>query len=284
MAITKGEAMRDISVQYQHIVEDQMELVCRYLPDCTLTFVNQTYCRYHEKSREELIGKSFLPSVRPDDRKVVLEYIESASPENPISTEIQQITKSSGEIFWVEWRRRALFDDSGNLQEVQSVGRDVTEYKETAEALKASEEDLRKKNIELERKNNALTEVLAHIEHQKLQIKNDVDSNVNELLIPLIDQLISKGSKIDKTYLNLARRSLEDLTSSFGRKITLKDYKLTPREVQICNLIKRGLSSKEIAGFLNISIFTIGRHRHNIRKKLKITNKKDNFKTFLQGL
>ena len=276
--------MRNNYVRYQHVVEDQMELVCRYLPDCTLTFVNQTYCRYHEKNRKDLIGKSFLPSVRPNDRRVVLEFIDSASPKNPISTEIQQITKSSGEIFWVEWRRRALFDDSGNLQEIQSVGRDVTEYKETAEALKESEEDLRRKNIELERKNTALTEVLEHIEHQKLQIKDDVIANVNELLIPVLDQLASKGSRIDKIYLNLIKRSLEDLTSSFGRKITLKNFKLTPREVQICNMIKRGLSSKEIAGFLNISIFTVGRHRHNIRKKMKITNKKDNFNTFLQGL
>ena len=276
--------MLDTSVQYRHIVEDQMELVCRYLPDCTLTFTNKAYCRYHEKSREELFGKSFLPSVRPDDRQVVLEFIKSANPENPISTEIQQITKSSGEVFWVEWRRRALFDDSGNLQEIQSVGRDVTEYKKTAEALRTSEEDLRRKNIELERKNNALTEVLEHIEHQKLQIKDGVIANVNELLIPVLDQLISKGSKIDKTYLNLIKRSLEDLTSSFGRKITQKSLKLTPREVQICNMVKRGLSSKEIAGLLNISFFTVGRHRHNIRKKMKITNNNANLNTFLQAL
>lgn len=276
--------MRDNSVQYQHVVEDQMELVCRYLPDCTLTFANQAYCRYHEKSREELIGKSFLPSVRPDDRQVVLKFIESANPENPISTEIQQITKSSGEIFWVEWRRRTLFDEAGKLLEIQSVGRDVTEYKKTAEALKASEEDLRRKNIELERKNTALTEVLEHIEHQKLQIKDDVIANVDELLIPALDQLVDKGSKFDKIYLSLIKRSLEDLTSSFGRKISQRSYKLTPREVQICNMVKRGLSSKEIANFLSISLFTVGRHRHNIRKKLKITNESVNLNTFLQGL
>ncbi len=276
--------MRDNSVQYQHVVEDQMELVCRYLPDCTLTFANQAYCRYHEKSREELIGKSFLPSVRPDDRQVVLKFIESTNPENPISTEIQQITKSSGEIFWVEWRRRTLFDEAGKLFEIQSVGRDVTEYKKTAEALKASEEDLRRKNIELERKNTALTEVLEHIEHQKLQIKDDVIANVDELLIPALDQLVSKGSRIDKIYLNLIKRSLEDLTSSFGRKISQKSFKLTPREVQICNMVKRGLASKEIASFLNISLFTVGRHRHNIRKKLKITNKTVNLNIYLQGL
>ena len=150
--------------------------------------------------------------------------------------------------------------------------------------MKTSEEDLRRKNIELERKNNALTEVLEHIEHQKRQIKDEVIANINELLIPMLEQLVSKGSTIDSIYLNLIKRSLEDLTSSFGRKITQKSFKLTPRELQICNMIKRGLASKEISGFLNISLFTVGRHRHNIRKKLKITNKAVNLNTFMQDL
>ena len=51
--------MRDNRMQYQHVVEDQMELVCRYLPDCTLTFANQAYCRYHE-----LLGR-FDVIIRP---------------------------------------------------------------------------------------------------------------------------------------------------------------------------------------------------------------------------
>jgi PAS domain S-box-containing protein len=272
------------STRYRHVVEEQMELVCRYLPDCTLTFANQAYCRHHKKSREELVGKNFLPSVRPADRQEIIEFIKTVTPHNPVATQIQQITGNSGEVFWVEWHRRALFDDAGNLHEIQAVGRDVTEYKQTAEALKASEEDLRGKNMELERKNTALTEVLEHIEQQKMQIKDDVIANVEELLIPVLDQLVSKGSRIDKIYLNLIKRSLEDLTSSFGRKITLKEFRLTPKEIQICNMIKRGLSSKEIAGFLNISIFTVGRHRHNIRKKMKITNRKKNLNAFLQEL
>ena len=126
--------------------------------------------------------------------------------------------------------------------------------------------------------------MLEHIEHQKLQIKDDVIANVDELLIPALEQLFSRGSKIDRVYLNLIKRSLEDLTSSFGRKITQKNLKLTPREVQICNMVKRGLSSKEIADLLNISLFTVGRHRHNIRKKVNITNKEVNLNTFLQDL
>ncbi len=280
----KFDSLQETIKQYQIVVEDQFELVCRYLPDCTLTFANLAYCNHYGKSRQELLGKSFLPSVQPDSRRDILKFIKMAAPQCPVSTQIQRITKSNGEVFWVEWRRRALFDESGKLHEIQSVGRDITEYKKIAEALKTSEEDLRVKNIELERKNTALTEVLAHIEHQKLQIKEDVIANVDELLIPVLGQLLSRGSKIDQVYLNLIKRSLEDLTSSFGRKITQKNLKLTPREVQICNMVKRGLSSKEIADLLNISLFTAGRHRHNIRKKMSITNKEINLNTFLQDL
>lgn len=47
---------------------------------------------------------------------------------------------------------------------------------------------------------------------------------------------------------------------------------LTEREMQIINFIKEGLSSKEIASGLNISLKTVEVHRHNILKKLKLKN------------
>jgi len=47
---------------------------------------------------------------------------------------------------------------------------------------------------------------------------------------------------------------------------------LTEREIQIINLIKEGLSSKEIASNLNISLKTVEVHRHNVLKKLKLKN------------
>src|SRR5579871_2631716 len=47
---------------------------------------------------------------------------------------------------------------------------------------------------------------------------------------------------------------------------------LTEREMQIINFIKEGLSSKEIATSLNISLKTVEVHRRNILKKLKLKN------------
>jgi PAS domain S-box-containing protein len=270
--------------RYEAVVEDQAELVCRYLPDGTLIFANQAYCRYHGKKKSELLGRSIFPNIRHDYREKLRAFIRTTSPDHPSSTEVQCITRNDGEDRWVEWHRRAFFDDSGKLREIQSVGRDITELKIAEDALKYSEKTLREKNIELERKNVALTEVLDQIEQQKQQIKDDVITNVDDLLIPVLDQLVSKGSKLDGQYLNLIKRSLKDLTASFGRKITEKSLKLTPKEILVCNMIRRGLTSKEIGNFLNISLNTVGRHRHSIRKKAELIEKRQNLHTFLQSM
>ena len=223
-------ALLEAKKRYQAVVEDQTELVCRYLPDGTLLFANQAYCKYHNKELSELIGKSIFSNIRPDHRETLRAFISTASPNYPTSTQTQCLNRHNGESLWVEWRRHAFFDDSDNLREIQSVGRDITQLKMTETALKSSEQVLQEKNMELERKNVALTEVLEHIEQQKQQIKDDVITNVDDLLIPILEQLIFKGSKLDVKYLNLIKRSLEDLTGSFGRKITQKSLKLSPKK------------------------------------------------------
>jgi PAS domain S-box-containing protein len=270
--------------QYRSVVEDQVELVCRYRPDGKITFANEAYCRNHGKEPDEIIGKSFLPYIQPEDREEISKFINSADPDHPVVTITQQITNSSGDTIWVEWCRRALFDNAGQLYEIQGVGRDITEFKKAQVDLEFSKEALRKKNIEMERKNAALTEVLAQIEHQKQQIKEDVTANVEELLMPMIEQLISKKLRIEAKHLILIKQSLQDLTSSFGRKITRKSLKLTSREIQISNMIKRGLSSKEIASLCKISPYTVARHRQSIRKKANISNKHINLRTFLLNM
>ncbi|MGA1825533.1 MAG: helix-turn-helix transcriptional regulator [bacterium] len=61
-------------------------------------------------------------------------------------------------------------------------------------------------------------------------------------------------------------------------------YRLTLREIEICNLIKNGLSSKEISNLLYISLPTAEKHRNNIRKKLGIVKKNINLSSYLQNI
>ena len=79
--------------------------------------------------------------------------------------------------------------------------------------------------------------------------------------------------KIGETYVDLLRRHLEELTSSFGRELLNKNTSLTPREVEVCSMVRGGLSSKEVARLLNVSYQTVEKHRKNIRRKLGLTGK-----------
>ncbi len=134
----------------------------------------------------------------------------------------------------------------------------------------------------LEQKNIAMREIIEQIEMEKSRIKDDMAANVSEVLMPLIQQL--HVDRESQGYLKILKHHLEELVSSFGRKITEKSLQLSPREIEICSMIKGGLRSKEIAGLLNVSYLTIIEHRRNIRKKLNLSGKKINLTSFLQQL
>ena len=126
---------RTAEQRYRAVVEDQTELICRWLPDGTLTFVNGAYCRYFQKSPEELLGKSFMPLIPEEDQAKVEQAVASLSPQNPVVTYQHREYAPDGSIRWMEWTDRALYDAKGNLVELQSVGRDITEQKHAEEAL-----------------------------------------------------------------------------------------------------------------------------------------------------
>ncbi len=134
---------KEAEERYRTVVEEQTELVCRFLPDLTLTFVNDAYCRYFGKKHEELIGTSFMGHIPVEDRVYYEEQLFRLSKEEPTRTVEHRVFTPDGEIRWQQWTDRATFDGEGRLVECQSVGRDVTERKLAEEALKESEERYR---------------------------------------------------------------------------------------------------------------------------------------------
>jgi len=128
------EALRSSEARYRAIVEDQTEFICRFKSDGSLTFVNEAYCRYFKKSREELIGSYFLPHIFEADRPIVEAAIAGLNREEPVSsTEIRVVV--DGEIYWHHWSHRVIYDENGCLVNLQSVGRDISEMKEAVEEL-----------------------------------------------------------------------------------------------------------------------------------------------------
>lgn len=120
---------------YNAVVEDQTELICRYTPGMVVTFINMAYCRYLGKTRDEIIGNSYLDLIDTGDRARIEMCLSSLSPENSMVTIEQRLTMPLDEMLWQEFNHRALYDDHKRLCEFQAVGRDITERKKAEEAL-----------------------------------------------------------------------------------------------------------------------------------------------------
>jgi PAS domain S-box-containing protein len=142
--------------RYRILVEDMPALVCRFLPDGTLTFVNQHYSRYFDKPRQELEGHNFYQFIPEDQQEGVRAHYTSLSPENPAVTYEHEVVAPDGTIRWQRWTDRALFDETGQPVEYQAIGEDVTQAREARQRLEAAlaEKETLLKEIHHRVKNN----------------------------------------------------------------------------------------------------------------------------------
>lgn len=161
------QALKKSEELYRGIVEDQTELICRYLPDGTLTFVNQAYSRYLGKKRDELIGQKFISLILEEDPEQVsalCKSLFSLTPNRPVTMHEHRVFLN-GEIVWQQWTNRAIFDQAGNMIEFQAVGQDITERK-IAEELKAQNIALEAAKHYAESANRAKSQFLANMTHE----------------------------------------------------------------------------------------------------------------------
>lgn len=136
------EALKARENFYHTIIEDQTDLICRFRPDGTITFVNDAYCRYFGKPREELIGQTFMPLVYGEDREMVHQGLSSLSQNSPLSSHAHRVILHNGEVRWQRWSNRAIFDEDGRLSEFQAVGQDITEQKRMDDKLRSAYKQL----------------------------------------------------------------------------------------------------------------------------------------------
>jgi len=127
---------------FREILDSVPELILRFTPDLVTTFANRTYCDYHGVRCEDIVGKSFKDHVYPGDMPSLKERLMGLTPENPVLAGEERTLMAGGEIRWQEWTDRGIFDPRGNLVEIQSIGRDVTERKRTEEAMAFERESL----------------------------------------------------------------------------------------------------------------------------------------------
>jgi PAS domain S-box-containing protein len=231
--------------------------------------------------KDELIGKSFFELVIPEQQKKVKNLINDILNIGIIKNAEYTLINKAGQKFPGELSGVVLPGVMSNPSTLMIIINDISTLVEAHKELLDANESLILDRRTLAEKNIALGEILNQVEKNRKQIAQQIQSNINKVIAPLLNKISGKVDPKFKRDLDKIKSNLNEITSPFVRSLEIKFSGLTPREIEICKMIKEGLSSKEIAESLNISVETIRNHRKNIRKKLGLANKKTNLIAFL---
>ncbi len=134
-----SDALEESEYKYQAVIEDLPGLICSFSPDLRISFVNRAYCRYFNRTYESLVGNRFLASIPKTQHAQVVTNIKSLSMDSPIMSHEHNVITAKGEIRWMRWTNRAIFDPraSNRIKGYQSVGEDITERKNAEKEILA---------------------------------------------------------------------------------------------------------------------------------------------------
>jgi PAS domain S-box-containing protein len=168
--------------RYRAVIEDQTEFICRFTPDGRLTFVNDAYCRYFGIDKNECLNRLHTVKLFQEDARLMKHHLSSLSPANPVARIEHRITLPSGEVRWQQWNDRAIYAPDGQVTEYQSVGRDITDRRQTEEALRQANHRL-----------TVMTGITRHdIGNQILVILSYLEMARTEHADPAMDEYIGK--------------------------------------------------------------------------------------------
>jgi PAS domain S-box-containing protein len=228
-------------------------------------------------------GLNILQMFAADDRSRIADRIPKLLEGEVFGgTEYSLIRKDGTSIPVIIYSSRIF--RGGEVVGIRGIVIDITERKKAETELRIAYEKLKDEQRRLVEKHIALREVLGQIEGEKKETKLQIQANMERLVLPILSTLNAAAGAEEKVHLELLEKSLEDVTAPFVRNLEASISRLTPREIQICSMIKEGLRSKEIASTLNISVLTVHQFRQQIRKKLRISKKKTNLVSYLRSI
>ena len=278
------EALRGSEAQKKAILNASVDRIRLVDTDMRIIWANKTTTRELNKAPEEIVGQPCYRvffdndapcSVCPSKKAATSGKIEHSIIHHHYSKGIE------GETYWDNYAV-PIKNESGDIVNLIQITRNITEQVQGEQALREKEKELKIKTKSLEDTNIALRVLLKTRNEDKTELEEKVLSNVRELVIPFLEKV--KNSKLDSkqlAYIDILESNLHDIISPFSRNLSSKYLNLTPTEIQVASLVREGKTTKNIAELLHLSIKTIEFHRDNLRKKLRIKNKKENLRSYL---
>lgn len=270
--------------RYRQLLETMNEGFAIVDSDTVLTYVNTRFREMLGYSNEELLGKKVEALLDQENRRVLRENYVLRRRGRGDSYELAWTRKDGSQLATI-MAPKPLHDDEGVFAGSYSVITDVTRLKATEESLRQREKELEAKTLHLEEANAALRVLLRRREEDKRELEERVMANVRELVAPYVGKL-KRGrlGERERVYLAILENNLNDLTAHFVDSLARSFQRLTPAEIRVAALVREGNTSKQIADIMAISPRTVEFHRDRIRRKLGLSRRKTNLRSFLLSL
>ncbi len=233
---------------------------------------------------QELIGKSPVDFMFAGEIDRVGSLIKDIISEHKPFVFFQSMgVHKNGRLIHIEANGVPFFDEGGLLLGYRGSCHDITEQKNTMDALWEREQELTAKSRTLEEVNAALRVLLKQREEDRKDLEGKFVSNIKEMILPYILR-VKKGQMDPRhtAYLDIVATNLNEIISPFLN--TIRQLNFTPKEIEVSSLIKEGRTTKEIAEVLGVAPSAIDSHRKNVRTKLGLSNKKVNLRSYLLSL
>jgi PAS domain S-box-containing protein len=286
----KAEAeLKEAEEKYRSIVDYSPLGIMQIDTRGIITTCNQKLAEILNTTVDRIVGFDLLKSLKDDlVRDATLKVLDGQIAHH----EGLYTSLTSGQSAYLRGVFSPIFSTEGSVTSAIGIIEDITQRKETEDALhrahdelenRVSErtEELNEKAKRLQETNIALEILLEKREADKRDFEEKVTQNIEELIRPYLEKLkLVQNEDSKQALLKIINANLDEITSTFKYD---KNHlsKLTPAQMQIADLIKHGHTTKEIANLLNLSTATIACHRQEIRKRLSLTNQKVNLQSAL---
>jgi two-component system sensor histidine kinase UhpB len=270
--------------------EKRFALFMRYLPGLAyikdeqgrILYINEYIEKVYSWKIKEVLGKTDLDLWPPEVASKMREGDQQAILKRKVVESINEVERDGETITYLSYKFPIIRKGFPILLGAISI--DITERKRAEDLLKQTTEQLQIEREALERKNVVLREVLNQIEAEKNTIKQQIVTNVEQAIIPTLMRMKEASPTSQTRNFDLLEKELKEIVSPFLDTLKNKYAKLSPRELEVCRLIKNGMTSKEIAEALKVSPLTVHKYRELIRRKLGLANSDTNLQTYLQSV
>ncbi|WP_319466437.1 PAS and helix-turn-helix domain-containing protein [uncultured Pseudodesulfovibrio sp.] len=262
-SITLFNAFFDAALDATFLIDDEGTIIA----------ANKMAQRQHSKSEHGLSGDNFKRLLGKRFHALLRNAMHTLQAKELWTKNVVAID-GDGEGFPAEATLRKITFTDYSLY--QLILHDLTEHEEL-------KEDLLDQKAEVKEKEIALKQVLKSVEEERKEMREQLTSQVKKQMLPALERITTSDTpEVREGYKSIIEDQLVDLANDSSGEFDSELLRLSPREMEVCQLIQLGRSGKEIAELLSMSFETVQTHRKNIRKKLGLRGRKASLYTYLR--